>query len=127
MYHVKIKDAEDHEVEVEVSDEVYKVFQDYDRKIENQSHERRRHWDKRCLEGYISDDNIVSSELTEDQVCLSETLNSILSNCTPNQRTRFYLYLSGYSLSEIAQIQHCHITTVKGSIAAVRKKIKNNL
>lgn len=108
MYRVKIKDADDHEVEVEVSDEVYKVFQDYDRKVENQSHERRRHWDKRCLEGYISDDNIVSSELTEDQVCLFETLNSILNNCTPNQRTRFYLYLSGYSLSEIAQIQHCH-------------------
>ena len=127
MYHVNVQNADGYEVEVEVSEEVYKVFHDYDKLMENQNHEHRRHWDKRRLEDYIVDDNLVSPESPEDQVCLFVTLCSVLENCTLNQQRRFYLYLLGYSLSEIAQIEHRSVMTVKGSIETTIKKIQNSL
>lgn len=116
---------------VEVSYEVYEYLKESDRKTENLSHQKRRHWDMRELDEYI-----IATECThihiptpEEIVCRRETLRElmeVLASCTETQKKRFLLYaLEGMSFSEIALYCGCSKTSVYESIAAVRKKYQD--
>lgn len=116
---------------VEVSYEVYEYLKESDRKAENLSHQKRRHWDMRELDEYI-----IATECThihiptpEEIVCRRETmceLMAVLATCTEVQQERFLLYaLEGMSFSEIAMYCGCSKGSVQESILAVRKKYQD--
>lgn len=115
-------------VSVEVSYEVYEYLCESDRKTENLSHQKRRHWDMREFDEYI-----IATECThiyiptpEEILCHRETmmeLMAVLTSCTEVQQERFLLYaLEGMSFSEIAMYCGCSKGSVQDSILAVRKK-----
>lgn len=127
MYYVNIKGPDGQEISVEVSFEVYQLFEDERRELERERFERRAHWDRRGLDDYIQENTIAIPDETVDLVCLFETLRNILLSCTPLQRMRFVLYMRGYSLSEIAKLQKCSVPAVLYSLNSVIKKIRKSL
>ncbi len=115
---------------VEVSEEVYTVLQEENKQQERQRNEKRRHFDTRELSDYIIHQKKVAENL-EDYCVNREQLKEIqriVSTCTKTQQRRFYLNrICGYSYTEIAQMEKCHMTSVKESIVVVLKKIKKIL
>ena len=115
-------------VSVEVSSEVADCCDQFNRKAENLSHEKRRHWDDRAFDEYIvATEGLLPYQPTpEDIVCQRETLAllvSILDSCTAVQRERFLLYaLYGFTYEEIGKLSNCSKSSVQSSIEAVRKK-----
>ena len=120
-------------VSVEVSYEVYEYLNESDRKAENLSHQKRRHWDMREI-----DEHIIAAECShiyiptpEEIVCRKETMNEImevLASCTETQRERFLLYaLEGMSYAEIGRYCGCSKSSVQNSISWVRKKYQEFL
>ena len=113
---------------VEVSAEVAACMDAGQRKAENLSHERRRHWDMREFDEYIvADKGLLPCQYTpEDLACQQETLDeifSVLDTCTETQRERFLLFaLDGFSCAEIGRMCGCSKEAVRLSIEAVRKK-----
>lgn len=115
-------------VSVEVSLEVYECLCESNRKEENLSHQKRRHWDMREFDEYI-----IATECThihiptpEEILCRRETMSelmAVLASCTKVQQERFLLYaLEGMSFSEIALHCGCSKGSVQESIESVRKK-----
>lgn len=127
MHYIKIKDTDRQEIDVEVSDEVYQLLEDEHRELERERYERRAHLDMHELNDYLLERALTLPDATADHICLIDRIQNTLKTCTQNQRTRFAMYICGYSLSEIARYQHCHVTTVEESIKRIRKKIKNNI
>ena len=83
-------------VSVEVSAEVAECLDAGERKSENLSHEKRRHWDDREFDEYIIaiEGRLPYSASPEDQVCQKETwdeIMAVLALCTDTQRERFLL------------------------------------
>ena len=115
-------------VSVEVSSEVADCCDQFNRKAENLSHEKRRHWDDRAFDEYIvATEGLLPYQPTpEDIVCQRETLAllvSVLDSCTAVQRERFLLYaLYGFTYEEIGKLSNCSKSSVQSSIEAVRKK-----
>ena len=128
MYYVKIKDITGHEITIEVSFDIFQLFEEERKEIERERYERRNHLDKRGLEDYILGNEATSlSESAEDQFFRQETFRTIrnsMRTCTPNQQKRFAYYLSGYSFAEIARMEGRTQRTIKKSINAVIKKVK---
>lgn len=130
MYYVKIKDVTGHEITMEVSFDIFRVFEEERKELERERYEKRNHLDKRGLEDYILElekEATSLSESAEDQFFRQETFRSIrniMRTCTINQQERFAFYLSGYTYAEIARMCNCSVMTVKGSVASVIKKIK---
>lgn len=118
-------------VSVEVNYEVYEYLCESNRKTENLSHQKRRHWDTREFDEYIiaTECRHIYSPTPEEIVCRRETmceLMEVLAGCTETQQERFLLYaLEGMSFSEIALYCGCSKTSVYESIAAVRKKYQD--
>lgn len=116
---------------VEVSYEVYEYLIESDRKTENLSHQKRRHWDMRELDEYIiaTECNHIYTPTPEEILCHRETmceLMAVLASCTEVQQERFLLYaLEGMSFSEIAMYCGCSKYAVRDSIVAVRKKYQD--
>ena len=114
-------------VSVEVSSEVADCCDQFNRKAENLSHEKRRHWDDRAFDEYIvATEGLLPYQPTpEDIVCQRETLAllvSVLDSCTAVQRERFLLYaLYGFTYEEIGKLSNCSKSSVQSSIEAVRK------
>ena len=130
MSKVEIKDSNGKMVSVEVSEEVYAVLQEENKEQEHQRYERRKHIDDRELNDYIVRQKRVAENL-EDYCINREQLKEIqriVRTCTKTQQRRFYLNrICGYSYTEIAQMEKCHMTSVKESIVVVLKKIKKIL
>ena len=130
MRKIEIKDSDGKIVSVEVSEEVYAVLQEENKQQERQRNEKRRHFDTRELSDYIIHQKRVAENL-EDYCVNREQLKEIqkiVSTCTKTQQRRFYLNrICGYSYTEIAQMEKCHMTSVKESIVVVLKKIKKIL
>ncbi len=130
MRKIEIKDSNGKMVSVEVSEEVYAVLQEENKQQERQRNEKRRHFDTRELSDYIIHQKRVAENL-EDYCVNREQLKEIqkiVSTCTKTQQRRFYLNrICGYSYTEIAQMEKCHMTSVKESIVVVLKKIKKIL
>ena len=114
-------------ITVEVSAEVAKCLDAGERKSENLSHEKRRHWDDREFDEYIIavEGRLPYSTSPEEQVCQKETwdeIMAVLALCTDTQRERFLLHaLYDLSYAEIAEICGCTKGSVQTSINAVRK------
>lgn len=93
-----------------------------------QKKEISRHIDKREM-----DDNLLSAEAlfladsSEDEYIYDQAIKEIICSCSAVQRQRFSLHIFGFSFTEIAQIQQCHESSVRESVKAVIKKIKNYL
>lgn len=128
MFTEKIPDSTGREITVEVSEDVFNIFEDEKRELKRESSEYGRHGDDRDPEDRIVARKAAeASEPLEDLFFRQETLRAVrnlLGTCTPLQRERFTLYAEGYSFAEIARIQHCAVMTVKKSVITVRKKIK---
>ena len=124
-------------VSVEVSNDVYKFLDQADHKMENLSHEQRRHWDEREFDEYIiaTEGHLPYSATPEELICQQETLEEILTVlalCTDTQRERFLLHaLYDLSYAEVGTLCGCSKQAVQLSIEAVRKKFarffKNHL
>ena len=106
------------------------LLQEENKQQERQRNEKRRHFDTRELSDYIIHQKRVAENL-EDYCVNREQLKEIqkiVSTCTKTQQRRFYLNrICGYSYTEIAQMEKCHMTSVKESIVVVLKKIKKIL
>ena len=130
MRKIEIKDSDGKIVSVEVSEEVYAVLQEENKQQERQRNEKRRHFDTRELSDYIIHQKRVAENL-EDYCVNREQLKEIqriVRKKTKTQQRRFYLNrICGYSYTEIAQMEKCHMTSVKESIVVVLKKIKKIL
>jgi DNA-directed RNA polymerase specialized sigma24 family protein len=131
MYCVKIKDVFGHETIVEVSFEIYQLFEDERKQMERERNERRKHWDKRGLEDYIlANESLAVSETLEDLFSRLDALRiirDVVRTCTPVQQERFTLYVRGYTFAEVARLHHCTKQTVQESVKTVLKKIKKHL
>ena len=130
MRKVEIKDSNGKKTFVEVSEEVYAVLQEESKEKERQRNEKRRHFDTRELSDYIIHQKRVAENL-EDYCVNREQLKEIqriVSTCTKTQQRRFYLNrICGYSYTEIAQMEDCHLVSVRQSVTAVVRKLKNFL
>ena len=130
MRKVEIKDSNGKMVSVEVSEEVYVVLQEENKEQEHQRYERRKHIDDRELNDYIVHQKRVAENLEDYRINREQLkeIQKIVSTCTKTQQRRFYLNrICGYSYTEIAQMEKCHMTSVKESIVVVLKKIKKIL
>ena len=130
MRKIEMKNIDGKKTFVEVSEEVYTVLQEENKQQERQRNGKRRHFDTRELSDYIIHQKKVAENL-EDYCVNREQLKEIqriVSTCTKTQQRRFYLNrICGYSYTEIAQMEKCHMTSVKESIVVVLKKIKKIL
>ena len=128
MRKIEMKNIDGKKTFVEVSEEVYTVLQEENKQQERQRNEKRRHFDTRELSDYIIHQKRVAENL-EDYCVNREQLKEIqriVSTCTKTQQGRFYLNrICGYSYTEIAQMEKCHMTSVKESIVVVLKFYKN--
>ncbi|MEY8322276.1 hypothetical protein AAK894_14630 [Lachnospiraceae bacterium 46-61] len=127
---IEMKDSNGKMITVEMSEEVYAVLQEENKQQEHQRYERRKHIDDRELSDYIVHQKRVAENL--EDYCINreqlKEIQKIVSTCTQTQQRRFYLNrICGYSYTKIAQIEKCHITSVKESVMAVLEKIKRNL
>ena len=111
MYVITITNIDHNLLEVEVSVDVYKVYEDSRRQEERQRYERRKHIDGRSFDN-----------------CLLFEIQAVLQDIPPQQRERFILHFAyGYSYSEIAKMQGCHKAAVMRSAKSALKKIRENL
>lgn len=128
QYFVEVSDLYGKKVTVEVSYEVWELFDAERRAKECERNEYRRHGDDRGLEDYIlaQHSNAVSDTL-EDFYFRREQLRAVyevLKTCTPAQQERFYLNrICGYTLREIAAMQGCDESAVRRSVGQVQKKL----
>lgn len=127
-YFVTAKDSNGKEISVEVTREVYLVFEEERLQMERERNEKRRHLTDRALDDYaVLTSSKAVSEPLETYYFQRERLQhvfEILKTCTPKQRERFLLNkIYGYSYTEIAQMQRCSVSVVKRSVEAVMKKI----
>lgn len=120
------KDYFGKKVNVEVTEAVYQVFEDYRKLKERERYEKRKHIDSHCLDDYYVSSKLVTETLEETYIKYEDytKVMEIVENCTPIQKERFYLYfVKGYTYQEIANIQKCSITAIMLSIKTVLKKI----
>ncbi len=127
---VEMKNNDGNTVFVEVSEEVYRVLQEEEKEQERQRNERRRHLDSRELNDYTISKKRIAENL-EDYCINREQLREIqriVDTCTETQKRRFCLNrICGYSYTEIAEMENCHLVSVRQSVTAVLKKIKKFL
>ena len=129
MYLVKILNADHRPVDVEVSLEIYRVYEESRKQEERQRYERRKH-----IEGKSFDDCLLYDLATEPLEETAERLETlleigcILEKLPPLQRWRFILhFLYGYSYSEIAKMQDCNKSAVMRSVHSALKKIRKKV
>lgn len=124
-YFVTITDENGKEVRMEVSAEIFDVFDEERKMIMRHMQERRRHYDGRQIENYfISHGRSMKVKSAEEVYMEREALTEILDTCTPTQRRRFCLNkIYGYSCTEIAKLEGCSPSAVWKSVLAVVKKL----
>ena len=129
MYFVKILNADLHPVDVEVSVEVYRVYEESRKQEERQRYERREHIEGKSFDHCLLFD--LTTEPLEETFERLETLREIgreLEKLPPLQRWRFILhFFYGYSYSEIAKMQGCHKSAVMRSAQSALKKIRKEI
>lgn len=129
-YFVLAKGIDDHYVPVEVTEAVYRLFEEEYRFRERLRNEQRSHLDDRALENYTIICQVIT-EYLEDTYVRRERLAAIyavLQACTPIQRERFILNrVYEYKCTEIAKMQESSPRRVRRSVEAVLKKLKKYL
>ncbi len=128
LFKVYIKNYLGKEIEVEVSYEIYKLFEE-ERKAENSyNRSQSRHpvveeADSDLAGFHASLHNISEQDKVINRIELYKALQ-IIKSCTETQQRRFYLNrILGYSVREIARQEHCNKSAVQKSVDAVKKKL----
>lgn len=126
---VSVLNTDHHPVEVEVSVEIYEVYEESRRQEERQRYERRKHIDKRAFDSCLLFELATEPlEETFERLETMKQIDCILQQLPPLQRWRFLLHFAyGYTYSEIAQMQGCHKAAVMRSAKTAMKKIRENL
>lgn len=129
MYYVKVKDTEGKWVEVEVSKDIYDLFEQERKDLDNE-----RKWNERHLSDYDVDGTDTALKNKNKPTSLDDRVHhltqleqakEVISSCSPIQRKRFYLNrILGLTYEEIAQKENCGKTAVFKSINAVEKKLE---
>ena len=124
MYLVKILNADHRPVDVEVSLEIYRVYEESRKQEERQRYERRKH-----IEGKPFDDCLLYDLATEPLEETAERLETlleigqVLEKLPPLQRWRFILhFFYGYSYSEIAKMQDCNKMCIRDRMKQAERK-----
>ena len=107
MYIITISNTDHHPLEVEVSVDVYKVYEDSRRQEERQRYERRKHIDGRSFDNCLLFELATEPlEQTYERIERLREIQAVLQDIPPQQRERFILHFAyGYSYSEIAKMQ----------------------
>lgn len=126
---ITILNADCHPTEVDVSVEIYQVYEDSRRQEERQRYERRAHLDGRSFDNCLLFELATEPlEKTFERIETLREVSEVLQQIPPRQRDRFLLHFAyGYSYSEIAKLQGCHKTAVMRSAKSALKKIRENL
>ena len=129
MYVITITNIAPNLMEVEVSVDVYKVYEDSRRQEERQRYERRKHIDGRSFDNCLLFELATEPlEQTYERIERLREIQAVLQDIPPQQRERFILHFAyGYSYSEIAKMQGCHKAAVMRSAKSALKKIRENL
>ena len=128
MYVITITNIDHNLMEVEVSVDVYKVYED-SRQEERQRYERRKHIDGRSFDNCLLFELATEPlEQTYERIERLREIQAVLQDIPPQQRERIILHFAyGYSYSEIAKMQGCHKAAVMRSAKSALKKIRENL
>ena len=122
MYLVKILNADHRPIDVEVSLEIYRVYEESRKQEERQRYERRRH-----IEGKSFDNCLLFDLATEPLEETAERLET-LQEIGRALEWRFILhFFYGYSYSEIAKMQDCNKSAVMRSVQSALKKVRKNI
>ena len=125
---ITILNANRRPVDVEVSVDIYRVYEESRKQEERQRYERRKHIDGRAFHNCLLFE--LATEPLEETFERLETLqeiNSLIEQLPPLQRQRFVLhFIYGYSYSEIAEMQGCHKAAVMRSAESALKKIRKD-
>ena len=127
MYVITITNIDHNLLEVEVSVDVYKVYEDSRRQEERQRYERRKHIDGRSFDNCLLFELATEPlEQTYERIERLREIQAVLQDIPPQQRERFILhFVYGYSYSEIAKMQGCHKAAVMRSAkSALKKSVK---
>ena len=124
MYVITITNIDHNLLEVEVSVDVYKVYEDSRRQEERQRYERRKHIDGRSFDNCLLFELATEPlEQTYERIERLREIQAVLQDIPPQQRERFILHFAyGYSYSEIAKMQGCHKAAVMRSAKSALKK-----
>lgn len=120
----------DYTIEADVSEEIYNVIEEYERKEEN--YERRERYHHNISQDGVDYEGIdLASKLNLENLVLAKKLNKDVANAfrtlTDVQKRRLMLYASGYKYIEIAKLENASITCVFESVQMARKKILKKL
>lgn len=132
IYVVSFKDGKGRLQEVEVSKEIYKVFDKSELQDIRQLNEYDRHIEhseifENNLEARAMDKPISLEEIIETKI-LNEDLKKAIDSLSEVQKRRIKMYyFEDKTLREIAEIEHCKIMSVKDSIDVGIKKIRKFL
>ena len=92
MYIITISNADHHPLEVEVSVDVYKVYEDSRRQEERQRYERRKHIDGRSFDNCrLFELATEPLEQTYERIEQLREIQAVLQDIPPQQRERFIL------------------------------------
>ena len=112
----------------EISLDVFVLyFEEFNKPLENQRNEQRRHIATGSLDDFDMAGELASRTADdEDKRLTMYGIKAALKTCTPTQQRRFRLhYHEGYTFVEIAKMENCDAEVVRRSVLAARKKIKN--
>ena len=127
---IKYRFVTGEETEIEVPDDIGIVIRD-SRRTEHANNEKQRYHSAFSLNNAGYEGCIFSSggELIARLIKMEENreCEAKLSQLTPIQRRRIEMLMSGMSIADIARSEDASFNSVKESIEAARKKLKNFL
>ncbi len=127
-YFVKVKNSSNQWINVEVSQEIYMVFQDSKKQLVTQKKADKRHLSALAIDSDIVSYKIHNQSQTSSHILSIkeklEKIHAIAKTCTTTQKRRFYLNkFLGYSFVEIGVMENCSKTRVKKSVDIVCEKL----
>ena len=129
MYYITLTDYHGQRFKVEVSKEIFMVYEESRKKQISENHKRRKYIDKRGLDNpYVIQELEQGMKSVEEQYHIKEKLAqafNIIDSCSLKQKERFILHtVYGFKCRDIAAFHGCSISVVHKSIGKVREKIK---
>ena len=128
-FYVTINNQIGEEIRVEVSLDVYNIFEEERKEIERLRKQQQRHQDNAEVESdlvaYYQALHTTSLEDTLVQKSEIARAMDIIKTCTETQQRRFGLNrILGYSLTDIAKMDNCSKVSVKESVDIVSRKLE---
>ena len=117
---------------IEVSEEVFSVFDKSELKDLSQMNEYDNHIEHAALFEEVLNKRAINKtklteEIAESNIITEELLNAIKELQTTQKRRLILYYLYDYTLEEIANKEHCSKVAIKYSLDIAIKNLKKNL